>query len=217
MKEISKRLSIGLVLLASGCESVSLNSTSRADTIEKTAAAVVSIGDASHTIASGFFVTRQLLVTNHHVTLAGDLYIVHDDGRRSLLQLLLSDEKQDVAVFHSRRYQSKKVLSIQKRPPRVGDLVIAIGNPFGAGMTASAGIISALPRAIGNQPFLQTDAAINPGNSGGPLISEQGEVVGVVTSRGAVGSGIGFALPADQLVALVQLAKNKAQSLQPGL
>ncbi len=212
MKEFYQRLSIGLLLLCGGCESVSPSQLlSKADAIERVSAAVVSIGNASHTVASGFFVTPEWVVTNHHVTLAGDLYIVHSNGRRSVLQPLISNEEQDIALFRAVRYKSPSVLPLHAQPLRVGDPVIVLGNPFGAGMTASAGIISALPQAIGKRHFLQTDAAINPGNSGGPLINLQGEVVGVVTSRGAVGSGIGFALPVRRVMELLQQARLKAQ------
>jgi len=165
--------------------------------------AVVSIGDASQTLASGFFVTPQWVVTNQHVSQAGELYIVHSDGQRSPLRVLISDQQHDIALLQATRYQSPTVLPLNPKPVRVGEPVLAIGNPFGTGLTVTAGIISALPKSIGQQFLLQTDAAINPGNSGGPLINPQGEVVAVITSRGAVGSGIGFAIPAEQLVVLI--------------
>ncbi|WKZ18426.1 MAG: trypsin-like peptidase domain-containing protein [Candidatus Jettenia sp. CY-1] len=81
---------------------------------------------------------------------------------------------------------------------RVGDWVLAIGNPFGLEHTVAQGIISATGRVIGAGPydnFLQTDAPINPGNSGGPLVNLQGEVIGINTAIVAAGQGIGFAIP----------------------
>jgi S1-C subfamily serine protease len=131
------------------------------------------------------------------------LFVVDDYGKRHLLERVLDDQTLDIAVLRSRRFVAPRVFAFVDQLPPVGTPVFAVGNPFGAGITTTAGIVSALPRAIGRQHMLQTDAAINPGNSGGPLIDRAGHVVGVVTSRGAVGSGIGFVVPAPQVASLV--------------
>ncbi len=161
--------------------------------IVRVADSVVSIGNDQAAIASGFMVEGGWLLTNHHVSKAGPLYIVHPDGGRTLLALRSSDPANDIAVYVTE--VSLPELNLTTQESSVGDPVTALGNPLGLGITATRGIVSALPRAIGKTNLLQTDAAINPGNSGGPLLNESGEVVGMVTSRGAVGSGIGFAVP----------------------
>lgn len=175
--------------------------------LERAAPAVVSIASDSATIASGFFVDRDLVVSNQHVTLASPLYVVDPQGERHVLWLVSSDETYDVAVFRSSHFPAPAILSLSDTEPRVGERVSVVGNPFGAGITASAGIVSALPRAIGKQHLLQTDAAVNPGNSGGPLLNQAGDVIGIVTSRGAVGSGIGFAVPTEHIRAVVDQAQ----------
>lgn len=172
-------------------------STSQQIELSQVATSVVAIGDDQAAIASGFVVEGGWLLTNHHVARAAPLYIVNAQGKRSLLTLVISDEENDIAIFSHE--MSIPALKLTQSLPDLGETVFVLGNPLGLGITATHGIISALPRAIGKVHLLQTDAPINPGNSGGPLINQRGEVVGMVTSRGAVGSGIGFAVPSATL------------------
>ncbi|AEV38732.1 Trypsin-like serine protease [Pseudovibrio sp. FO-BEG1] len=158
-------------------------------------------------LGSGFVIDGDegIIVTNNHVIEGADEITVNfNDGTKLSAELLGSDEKTDLAVLKvepqstldSVKFGSSEVL-------RVGDWVMAIGNPFGLGGTVTAGIVSARNRDINSGPydnFIQTDAAINRGNSGGPLFNMDGEVVGINTvifspSGGSI--GIGFAIPAE--------------------
>ena len=145
------------------------------------------------------------IVTNAHVINgASDILVMLADGRTAQAELVGSDAFTDLAVI---RVPLKALAAITLGDPTtvaVGDVALAIGNPFGIGQTVSAGIISATGRAsISPSPyddFLQTDAAINPGNSGGALIDADGRLIGINTliiSPTGEGLGVGFALPAD--------------------
>lgn len=155
-------------------------------------------------LGSGFVIDPSgIIVTNNHVIADADEIVVrfHDDT--SLPATLLGrDEKTDIAVLKVESDEPLVALSIgDSAAARVGDWVVAIGNPFGLGGSVTAGIISARQRDIRSGPydaFIQTDAAINKGNSGGPLLNLDGEVIGINTaiyspSGGSV--GIGFAVP----------------------
>ncbi len=200
---------MGLVVLlfTAACGTNSQLPTGSHTVLERAAAAVVSIGDGSSTLASGFFVSADLLVTNAHVLAKQPLYIVLE-GKRHALQVVRSDEALDLAVLTSPNFTAAGLLRFRAGAPVVGERVYALGSPFGLGITATEGIVSALPRAIGKSHLLQTDAAINPGNSGGPLIDAQGQALGIVTSRGAVGSGIGFAVPGAEVERFVRVSGN---------
>jgi S1-C subfamily serine protease len=180
----------------------------RLESILGTAApSVVSISDGNASVASAFAVAPGgWLVTSEHVTRGtGALYLLHDDGALHPLERGPSDPDSDIALLRARE-MAPPPLILQLHQPQVGETVIALGNPFGLGITATRGIVSALPRSIGQRELLQTDAAVNAGNSGGPLLDRHGRVVGIVTSRGAVGSGIGFAVPAGRIQALLHHA-----------
>ncbi len=155
-------------------------------------------------LGSGFVIdTSGIIVTNNHVIADADEIVVRFQDETTLpAKLLGRDEKTDVAVLKVESPVPLTALPIgDSRDARVGDWVIAIGNPFGLGGSVTAGIISARQRDINSGPydaFIQTDAAINKGNSGGPLINLDGEVIGINTaiyspSGGSV--GIGFAVP----------------------
>lgn len=174
-----------------------------AEMLDRISPAVVAIADQKQTIASGFFVTEDLLLTNEHVLQRQPLFMVASSGKYVQLELEFADKALDVAILRVRRVKALGVLSFREDLAPVGTTLYAIGNPFGTGIATTRGIVSAQPRAIGKAHLLQTDAAINPGNSGGPLVDERGRVVGMVSSRGAVGSGIGFAVPAQTLIPLV--------------
>ena len=144
------------------------------------------------------------VVTNHHlINGAEEIRIMLQDGREASAAVFGVDPDTDLAVLKVELEDLPALAINQARQPRVGDVVLAIGNPFGVGKTVTMGIVSATGRnRIGLntfEDFIQTDAAINPGNSGGALINPYGELVGINTAvySDAGGSqGIGFAIPA---------------------
>jgi serine protease Do len=160
---------------------------------------------------SGFVVDpKGLVITNNHVVDGAITIRVHfDDGRAFDAEVVGRDPLVDVALIKLRgKVENLPALKLgDSAAMRVGDFVVAIGNPFGLASSVSLGIISALDRKIGAGPydqFLQTDAAINPGNSGGPLFNLKGEVVGMNTAIYGVGGsiGIGFAVPSNVIKVL---------------
>ncbi len=175
-------------------------------------------GDQDHTprrinsLGSGFIIdVSGLVVTNNHViTDADEINVILNDGTKLPATLVGKDSKSDLALL---RVHSDKPLKAAKFGDsdklRLGEWVIAIGNPFSLGGTVTAGIVSARNRDINSGPYdnyIQTDAAINRGNSGGPLFNLNGEVIGVNTaiispSGGSI--GIGFAVPSDTVVAVI--------------
>ena len=172
---------------------------------------------AENSLGSGVLIDPAgIIVTNNHVILGGsDIRVVLADKREYEAKLLIADERTDLAVL--KIDASDEPLPSLKFGDsddlEVGDLVLAIGNPFGVGQTVTSGIVSALARTqVGisdYQFFIQTDAAINPGNSGGALVNMAGEVVGINTaifSRSGGSIGIGFAIPANMVKTVVQSA-----------
>jgi serine protease Do len=142
-------------------------------------------------------------VTNAHVVADADLVKVKlADDREYRAKVVGKDERLDIAVLKLEDPPSDlPVTSLgSSEALRVGEYVVAIGNPFGLGNTVTMGIVSAKGRTIGAGPyddFIQTDASINPGNSGGPLFNLRGQVVGINTAINPQGKGIGFAIPID--------------------
>jgi Do/DeqQ family serine protease len=172
----------------------------------------------ANSLGSGVIVGKQgYIVTNNHVIANGtDIRVVLADRREFEAKLLLADERTDLAVL--------KIDAADEDLPalpfadsdnlEVGDLVLAIGNPFGVGQTVTSGIVSALARTqVGitdYQFFIQTDAAINPGNSGGALVNMQGQLVGINTaifSRSGGSVGIGFSIPSNMVETVVATAE----------
>jgi serine protease Do len=160
---------------------------------------------------SGFFISADGYgVTNNHVVdHAQSVEIATDDGKTYTAKVVGTDPKTDVALIKVDGRQDFPYVQFADSGPRVGDWVIAVGNPYGLGGTVTAGIVSARGRDIGTSAyddFLQIDAPVNKGNSGGPTFDESGKVVGVTTaiyspSGGSV--GIGFAIPADTVKSVV--------------
>jgi serine protease DegQ len=159
-------------------------------------------------LGSGVIVAPEgYLLTNHHVVAGADAIEVQlADGRRAPARLVGSDPETDLALLKLDLPDLPSVALGDAARLRVGDIVLAIGNPFGVGQTVTAGIVSALGRTrLGlstYENFIQTDAAINPGNSGGALIDAQGHLVGINTAiftrqQGGGSLGIGFAIPVD--------------------
>ncbi|SFK85044.1 Do family serine endopeptidase [Methylorubrum salsuginis] len=162
-------------------------------------------------VGSGFIISADgYVVTNNHVVdKAKSVQVTLDDGRTLDAKVIGKDAKTDVALLKINEGGTYPYVQFGKGAPRVGDWVVAIGNPFGLGGTVTAGIVSARGRDIGAGPyddFLQIDAPINKGNSGGPTFNVNGEVVGVNTaiaspSGGSV--GLAFAIPAETVQAVV--------------
>lgn len=162
-------------------------------------------------LGSGFFVSEDgYVVTNNHVIDNGtDFTIITDDGSQFTAKLVGKDDKTDVAVLKVDANRPFTYVKFTDDPPRVGDWVVAVGNPFGLGGTVTAGIVSARGRQIGSGPYddyLQIDAPVNRGNSGGPTFNIRGEVVGINTaiyspSGGSV--GIAFDIPASTAAKVV--------------
>jgi serine protease DegQ len=172
---------------------------------------------SASSLGSGVIVASEgLVVTNHHVVEAADeIEVLLSDGRRTRARLVGSDPETDVAVLRTEIHDLPAIQFGNAETAQVGDITLAIGNPFGVGQTVTMGIISALGRnqlGINTfENFIQTDAAINPGNSGGALIDARGRLLGINTaiySRSGGSLGIGFAIPVstvrqvmDQIVA----------------
>ncbi len=163
---------------------------------------------------SGFFISNDgYIVTNNHVVdHATDVTITTSDGKTMPAKVIGVDNKTDLALLKAEGNDFPFV-TFSSQAPRVGDWVLAVGNPFGLGGTVTAGIVSARGRDIGSGPyddFLQIDAPVNHGNSGGPTFNEEGQVVGVNTaifspSGGSV--GIGFAISSDVVKNVVEQLK----------
>jgi serine protease Do len=152
-------------------------------------------------LGSGFIIDKEgYIITNNHVVEKADEITVRVNGKEYKARTVGRDSKTDLALIKlSTPVKDLQPLALgDSDKMRVGDWVIAIGNPFGLEETVTKGIISATGRVIGAGPydnFLQTDAPINPGNSGGPLLNLKGEVIGINTAIVATGQGIGFAIP----------------------
>ena len=168
---------------------------------------------------SGFLISPDgYIVTNHHVAdKADEIEITFENEEKYKAKIVGSDSRTDIALL---KIESNKKfpnwLEFDDTPPRVGDWVLAVGNPFGLGGTVTAGIVSAAGRDIGSGPydFLQIDAAVNRGNSGGPAVDLNGKVVGVNTaiyspSGGSV--GIAFAIPAATARDVVQKLREQGK------
>jgi serine protease Do len=160
-------------------------------------------------LGSGFIVDpRGHVVTNAHVVEgASEVKVKLADERELVAHVKGRDKRLDLAVLELQGAENLTAAVLgSSEGVRVGEYVVAIGNPFGLGHTVTMGIVSAKSRAIGAGPyddFIQTDASINPGNSGGPLFNARGEVIGINTAINASGQGIGFAIPSDDLRAVL--------------
>ncbi len=185
-------------------------------------------GNGRGSLGSGVIVGEDgVIVTNNHVIEGADEYlVVLSDRREYPAELILADERTDLAVLRiDTGGEPLPALDYaDTRGVEVGDLVLAVGNPFGVGQTVTTGIISATARTdVGISDysfFLQTDAAVNPGNSGGALVNTRGDLVGVNTaifSRSGGSNGIGFAIPAEMVKRVVDAAVNEGMIVRPWL
>lgn len=174
----------------------------------------------NQSLGSGVIVDAQrgLVLTNHHVIEGADeVMVTLADGRTLPAEFVGSDPDTDVALMRIPVSPDAPLTAIPLADSdrlRVGDFVVAVGNPFGVGQTVTSGIVSAVGRSnlpgIGYQNFIQTDASINPGNSGGALVNLNGELVGINTAsfnpRGSMAGniGLGFAIPSDLAANVMQ-------------
>jgi serine protease Do len=165
---------------------------------------------------SGFFISADgYAVTNNHVVeKAEHVDVTTDDGKTYTAKVIGTDDRTDVALIKVEGRSDFPFVHLAEKPPRIGDWVLAVGNPFGLGGTVTAGIVSARGRDIGAGPdydFIQIDAAVNKGNSGGPTFDLDGNVIGVNTaifSPSGGNVGIAFDIPAETVKAVVAQLKD---------
>jgi serine protease Do/serine protease DegQ len=167
----------------------------------------------TQSLGSGVIVDAQkgyILTNNHVVGKADEISVTLRDGRSFEAKIVGTDPESDVAVIQIPAEKLHDIPVANSDQLRVGDFVVAIGNPFGLGQTVTSGIVSALGRSglgiEGYEDFIQTDASINPGNSGGALVNLRGELVGINTAIIAPGGGnvgIGFAIPTNMAMSLM--------------
>lgn len=164
-------------------------------------------------LGSGVIVSPEgYILTNHHVVeAASEIQVALMDGRNAEARIIGSDPESDLAVLKIDLDKLPSITFGESEKAKVGDIVLAIGNPFGVGQTMTMGIIGALGRSqVGIntfENFIQTDAAINPGNSGGALTDTSGNLIGINTaiySRSGGSLGIGFAIPVDAVKQIMQ-------------
>jgi serine protease Do len=173
-------------------------------------------------LGTGFIIDpKGLVITNEHVVKNADkikVKMAGQDGKEYTATVKGRDPQTDIALLQIDAKETFPSLTLGDSDKiRVGDWVVAIGNPFGLGHTVTQGIISAKGRIIGAgryDNFLQTDAAINPGNSGGPLLNLEGEVVGINTAIVATGQGIGFAIPANMVKNIIEQLETKGKVIR---
>lgn len=179
-----------------------------------------------NSLGSGVIVSADgFIITNYHVIKEStEIKAVLADGREFDARVVAKEKKTDLVLLRINT-QGEKLPYLDLADSdqlQVGDMVLAVGNPFGVGQTVTSGIVSAVARtAVGisdYQFFIQTDAAINPGNSGGALVDMEGKLVGVNTaiySRGGGSNGIGFAIPSNMVRSIVQSGENGGQIMRP--
>ena len=204
---------IGIVSFETGYKKGSQEDLSYA--AEKASSSVVNIfisnrgiNRARNAVGSGVIFSKEgHIVTNTHIlTNATSVFVEFNDGEITEAILIGADKYSDIAVLKINGFEDlNPIESAESSNIRVGDEVLAIGNPFGVGKTVTSGIISATGRDYGNPylELLQTDAAINPGNSGGALLNEEGNLIGInssIYSKTGTYSGIGFAIPSEKVI-----------------
>ena len=182
---------------------------------------------AENSLGSGVIVDPNgTIITNHHVIEgATGITVALSDPREFEASVLRADDRTDLAVLKINAGEVLPYLDIRDSDElEVGDIVLAIGNPFGVGQTVTSGIVSALARNVSGinayRTFIQTDAAINPGNSGGALVSLDGRLVGINTalySDGGGSVGIGFAIPTALIRGLLTNSASGSQIVRPWL
>ncbi len=180
-----------------------------------------------NSLGSGVIIDASgLIVTNRHVIEGADeIHVVLADRREFDAKVILSDQRADLAVLRIDTHGAAlPILTLGDSDAlQVGDLVLAVGDPFGVGQTVTMGIVSGLARSIGTEDFgsfIQTDAAINPGNSGGALVDLDGRLIGINTvifSQSGGSVGIGFAIPANMVRGVIEAARHGGHITRPWL
>jgi len=174
-------------------------------------------GPQQRSLGSGFIIDPSgYIVTNHHVVADTDsIRVSLSDDRQFDAEIIGTDSQTDIALIKIEADSDLPALALgDSDSARVGQWVVAIGNPFGLQHTVTKGIISAKGRVIGSGPyddFIQTDASINPGNSGGPLIDLTGRVIGINTAIVAGGTGIGFAIPVNMAKGILEQLRSAGE------
>lgn len=175
-------------------------------------------------LGSGFLFASdgQILTNAHVVAQARRIRVTLADGREFDAGLVGADSEIDVAVVRIGA-ERLPVAELSRAPLKVGQLVIAVGNPYGLNWTVTAGVVSALNRTL-DAPgvrkmtnLIQTDTSINPGNSGGPLVDSQGRVVGMTTAMMPMAQGLGFSIPLDAITSAVARITQRRNATAPGI
>lgn len=169
-------------------------------------------------LGTGFIIRKDgLILTNAHVVQGADVIKVQLSNSEEIFEaeLVGQDQRSDIALIRIKAKKDLPTLELGTSADlQVGEWVLAIGNPFGHSHTVTSGIISAIGREIdeiNRYPFIQTDASINPGNSGGPLVNTEGQVIGVNSAIDARAQGIGFAIPIDEVKAILPVLEKEGR------
>ena len=185
---------LAIALVFAGCAS---RPTSVEPMLEKASVSVVAVGREGATIGTAWAVGPGLFLSNAHVVSDGTIYLQAANGRSHGVKDIVRDSKLDLALFKSTLQMPS--LRLAPRDAALGSEIYVLGNPFGKGLSVSRGIVGALPGALVDIDLMQLDVNVNPGNSGGPVVNVHGEVVGIVSQSGPLGSGLGFAVPVETL------------------
>lgn len=175
-----------------------------------------SLGSGVIVDPSGIVITCAHVIEN-----AKEILVKLSDNREFKGKVVAKDSQNDLAAIRLKGVSKKAplpVISLEKKDVEVGDVILAIGNPFGVGQTVTNGIISAIARNVRGRMLIQTDAPINPGNSGGALISMNGNLIGIpnaILSKTGSSHGIGFAIPESLIQILLNSAKNGGAIIRP--
>jgi len=176
--------------------------------IERASPAVVAVSGPQGSLGTGFQIDAagHVLTAAHVVRAAGEHLRIRAGERDHAAKLVAIDEEQDLALLSVDDLRNLSFLELDAAVI-VGEWIVVLGNPFGAGITAAVGIAGSAPGALQRpralKELIQLDAAVNPGNSGGPVLNLQGRVIGMATAAVAGGAGIGFAIPSDRLRAFL--------------
>ncbi len=175
------------------------------DIVHNASASVVTIANETGSIGTGFIVAKNgLIATNYHIARKLQIFTILPSGKHLKATVVAKNIEADLAIL---RINATDLVPLELSMVEVvvGEQILALGNPFGLGLTVSAGIVSAKGVSIGKANRIQIDAAINPGNSGGPLLDVKGKVIGVVNSKTTAGYGVSFAIPAKFIGTLLDV------------